>query len=140
MPTDEEKSASMALNKAREHRDEQEIKEAFGARLSAKMEEKGYKDQDLADRAKEFIVGATFDRSMVSRYRHGKLPTPLRLRAMANALGVAPEYLLTPVEAKKARRTFHFEATDDGRIYIQIDQYFSDEIGKKIMALVMGAK
>lgn len=141
MPTDEENTAAAALAKARSERDLQDVKTAFSGRLTAKMEEKGLNQTALADRAAAFMANGQFDRTMLSRALSVKrLPTPLHINAIAKALGVTPEYLLTPTESKRARRSFHFEELPDGRIEVDIHRTFDRETGIKIMTLVGGAK
>lgn len=72
----------------------------FAQRLQKEMLRKGWSQSDLARAADKYMPeGKEFGRHLINYYlRLRGLPTPVYLKALSDALGVAPEALLPPQE------------------------------------------
>lgn len=72
----------------------------FASRLQKEMLRKGWSQSDLARAANKFMPnGKEFGRHLINYYlRLRGLPTPVYLKALADALGIEPESLLPPQE------------------------------------------
>ena len=70
----------------------------FAKRMQKAMVAKGWSQSDLARAAQKFMPeGQDFGRHLINYYiRLRGLPTPIYLKALADALGVPPDELLPP--------------------------------------------
>lgn len=116
----------------------------FASRLQRAITAKGWNQSDLARRAQEHMPdGQKMGRDNVSGYIRGTtLPGPIKLKAMADALGVAPEELLpqrgVPNAGNKALPAFDMRAIGDGNVWLRINQAVPQAVGLKIMQLLLG--
>lgn len=112
----------------------------FGRRIQALMVKKNMNQSDLARAAAKFMPNKKFNRDNISVYVRGKsFPGPVRLAAVAKALGVAPTDLMPehgiPSVDEKAP-PLDIRAIGDGNVWLRINQATSMDVAMKIMALL----
>lgn len=116
----------------------------FGRRIQAFMVKKSFNQSDLARAAAKFMPDKKFNRDNISVYVRGKsFPNPVRLNAVAKALGVTteelmPEHGIASVDEKAP--PLDVRSIGDGNVWLRINQATSMEIAMKIMTLLGGQK
>lgn len=108
----------------------------FGRRLQHYTAAKGWTQADLVRQATKFLPkGKVFRRDSISLYMRGaQMPAPLRLHALAKALGVSLEDL-TPPDNSEAP-PIAMKAMDGGNVWLQINQAVSMETALEIASLL----
>lgn len=112
----------------------------FGRRLQKRMSEKGYNQSDLAREASKHMPNKKFGRDNISNYVRGVVfPGPIRLHALAKALGVKPDDLVPehglPSTDDRAP-PYDIRATSDGNVWLRVNQAVSHEVAMKVLALL----
>ncbi len=116
----------------------------FASRLQKMITEKGWNQSELARRASDYMVeGGKIGRDNISGYIRGTtLPGPLKLAAIAKALGVQPEDILpqrgVPNAGSKTLPPLDMRDLGDGNVWIRVNQAVSRNVGLKIMNLLLG--
>lgn len=118
------------------------VRIAIGRKIAQLLEEKGWKQSELAKRA-------NIGRDSISLYVRGKtVPTPASLGKIANALGVAPDDIAPLLGQSTVAR---FEAAGDmlspvalnllqgGKARLRVDAIVDAEIAIKVVAMVQEA-
>lgn len=116
------------------------IRAEFGRVLQAKMVSKGWNQSALAKEASRHMPGKEFHRDNISHYVRGlTLPGPVRLAALAKALGCKPVDLL-PV---KSSETIDAKAPPldarwlgDGTVWLRVNQAVQQDVALKILGLL----
>ncbi len=118
-----------------------QAKKEFAQRLYRAMTRKGWHQSQLAKEAEKFMPkGQRFTRDNVSGYVHGRsIPEPIRLSALAQALGVQPNELVpsrgfTPESAEPFLPRMAMKDMGDGMYFVQINQPVSMATALKLMA------
>lgn len=112
----------------------------FGAKLQKLMYDKGMNQSDLARAAAKFMPDKKFTRDNVSNYIRGNhFPYPLRLNALARALGVTIEELRPksgiPQSGDHAP-ALDFRSLGDGNVWLRVNQAGSMDVAMKIVAML----
>lgn len=117
---------------------------AFAQRLQQAMLRKGLRQTDLAREAtKHMPDGAEIRRDAVSKYIGAKFfPDPVKLTAMAKALGVQSTDLIPPTNAipaggEKASLT-SIRDMGDGTVWLRINEQVPWPLALKILDLLKG--
>lgn len=114
----------------------------FAQKLQARMAARGWNQKDLAERATtQLPEGApVVSPSNISKYVNAReMPTPVKMLAIATALGVKPEDLVnTDAVNAVGRSAAKVSITDigDGRVWVKLNQSFSMANALKIMAVL----
>lgn len=111
----------------------------FGNKLQKLMMEKGWSQSDLARAAAKFMPDKKFNRDNVSQYVRGlSFPYPMRLNALAKALGVNPEELrpASLPSANDRAPPLDIRAIGDGNVWLRINQAMPMKLAMKIVALL----
>jgi len=111
----------------------------FGNKLQQLLVEKNWNQSDLARAARKFMPDKKFTRDNVSRYVRGlSFPLPLRLNALAKALGVSPEDLrpkgIPGAGMKNPPR--EYRQLEGGMAWLTINQAVPDELALKILSML----
>jgi transcriptional regulator with XRE-family HTH domain len=117
------------------------IKAEFGRVLQKRMVDKNWNQSDMAREAARFMPDKTFQRDNISQYVRGlSLPGPVRLNALARALGCKPTDLL-PVRSSETIDAVAppLDARDlgDGTVWLRVNQAVPQSIALQIMQLLM---
>ncbi|ORE89955.1 hypothetical protein ATO13_23821 [Stappia sp. 22II-S9-Z10] len=116
--------------------------EVFAKRLNEAMVSKGWSQSDLARQASRFLAdGKTFHRDNISKYvRAISAPGPVHLSAMARALGMQPNDLLsdTNVPSIQSSQSIVVQGDVDGEglAWLKIDRPVSWETAMEVMRLL----
>ncbi len=116
----------------------------FASRLQKLITEKGWNQSELARRASDHMPeGQKMGRDNVSGYIRGTtLPGPIKLAAIAKALGVQPEDILpqrgVPNAGSKTLPALDMRDLGDGNVWMRVNQAVTRAIGLKIMNLLLG--
>jgi transcriptional regulator with XRE-family HTH domain len=114
----------------------------FAQKLQARMAAKGWSQKDLAERATlQLPEGApVVSPSNISKYVNAReMPTPVKMLAIATALGVKPEDLVnTDAVNAVGRNAAKVSITDigNGRVWMKVNQSFSMANALKILAVI----
>lgn len=118
----------------------QAAKREFAKRLQQFMTDKGWNQSDLARAAAKFMPDKKFNRDNVSLYvRAQQLPGPLRLRAMAKALGIEENKLVPPgatASVDEDAPPLAMRPLGSGNVWLQINQAVPQDIALKIITLL----
>ncbi len=109
--------------------------------LHARLLAVGITQSELARRATKLLPnGMRVTRSSISKYLAGdspnSKPNPIRLKAIADALGVRPEHIVPPAKQVDKFIPVDFRTTSDGKAWLRIDRAFSKPTALKILQLV----
>lgn len=112
----------------------------FGRLLQRLMVEKNWNQSDLARAAAKFMPDKKFHRDNVSMYVRGQsLPGPVRLNALAKALGTDTQTLLPTrgVEHVEERNPpLDARWMGDGNVWLRVNQAVSQEAAMKVLAIL----
>jgi transcriptional regulator with XRE-family HTH domain len=118
----------------------QAAKREFAKRLQQFMTDKGWNQSDLARAASKFMPDKKFNRDNVSLYvRAQQLPGPVRLRAMAKALGVEETKLIPPgatASVDEDAPPLAMRPLGSGNVWLQINQAVPQDIALQIITLL----
>lgn len=117
------------------------VKAEFGRVLQKRMVDKNWNQSDLAREAAKHMKDKKFQRDNISQYVRGlTLPGPVRLAALAKALGCKPADLL-PVRSTETidAKSPPLDARDlgDGTVWLRVNQAVPQSIALQIMQLLM---
>lgn len=106
-------------------------KQKFAGKISQLMQEKGWRQSDLARQA-------GLPRDAVSVYMRGRsLPTPGNLEKLAKALDVAPDDLLPAQPPAKRDPRYALTATDQpGIVVLRVNQEVPEHVAFKIIEML----
>ncbi len=112
----------------------------FAAKLQHLMVAKNWSQSDLARAAAKFMPDKRFHRDNISQYVRGlSFPYPVRLNALAKALGVDAQELRpsagVPSASDKAP-PLDFRSIGDGLVYLRINQAVKFDVAMQIVALL----
>lgn len=116
----------------------------FAQKLQFHMTQKGWSQKDLAERATiQLPEGApVVSPSNISKYINAReMPTPVKLKAIADSLGVKPEDLVD-VDAVNAvgqiAAKISLQDLGDGRVWLRINQPVEWPLAMKVLNIVKG--
>lgn len=118
----------------------------FGGRLQQAMVAKGWNQSELARRANERMPeGQKMGRDNVSGYIRGTtLPGPVKLKALADALGMTVEELLpqrgVPNAGNKTIPALDMRDLGDGNVWLRVNQAVPRNIALRVMNLLMAGE
>lgn len=110
-------------------------KEEFARRLYAKMQEKGWRQSDLAR-------AADLERNAISIYMRGvSLPSPESLKKLSAALGMTPEELLpnyteSAMDRDNPEIEMRVSPADPKSAWLRINKLVSVSLAVKIMGML----
>lgn len=111
----------------------------FARKLQQLMVERSMSQSDLARAAAKFMPDKRFNRDNISQYVRGlSFPYPMRLSAIAKALGVDPQDLRpagVPGAGDKAPE-LDFRALGDGNVWLRVNQAVPMKVAMEIVALL----
>lgn len=113
----------------------------FAKRLQHHLTRKGWNQSELARRAQEKMPGdGKIGRDSISAYIRGRvLPGPVKLKAVAAALGVEPGDLIPrrglPAAADR-NPPFDMRKMDDGNIWLKVNQGVSFKTALAVAELI----
>jgi len=120
------------------------LKVEFARRLQAKLIEKGIKQSELVRLANVHLdKGSQIGRDSVSKYILGmNLPNPIYLTAIAKALGCKPEDLMPTAGLPSTGESLAFDMrqTNDGNVWLRVNQSVPRDDALKIAAILKGSK
>ena len=115
------------------------VRAEFARRLQRLIVDKGWSQVELANRAslhlpKDKVIG----RDSISQYINAlSFPTPIRLKAIAKALGVEAEYLRPVRGVKQAGApTLEVRETEDGGVWLRVNQHVDWPTAAKVIELL----
>lgn len=122
-------------------KDEEVRRADFARRLLAERVKKGWNQSELARAAAIHMPDRKFGRDNVSKYEKGSTPpTPLHLNALAKALSVPSDSLLSNVpgiaEAMEVGAKPAFRTLDDSTVHLRINQVVERSKALKIIAML----
>ena len=142
---DEQASAprGMSTEYSRITRDQKQTYRAqFADNLARYMRDCGFNQSELARRATEYMEKGQVSRDQISKYlaagqNKGNLPSPARLKAIAQALGCKTTDLMPAVALRNAQPSpISFVQLEDGNIHLQIDKVMDMASALEIMTVI----
>ena len=105
------------------------------------MIRKGWNQSELARRAATHMPNKTLGRDNISKYLNGAtLPEPLRLHALAKALGVKPEDLIPDTDPlatdMEEAPALAMQTVDENTAWLRINQQVPIDTALQIMGLL----
>ncbi len=121
-------------------------RDEFSRRLQGAMNEKGWNQTEMAKQAQLYMAEGRMERDIISTYVRAKaLPSPVKLAAIASALGKTPEDLMparaVPVGMRAASRPASTPAKEmrdlgDGNAWLTINQAVPYRVALKILTML----
>lgn len=111
----------------------------FGSKLQDLMNKKGWTQSDLARAAAKFMPDKKFNRDNVSQYVRGlSFPLPMRLNAIAKALGVPVEDLRPAglPGAGSKNPPLELRAIGDGMAWLHVNQAIPMDVAMQIVSIL----
>jgi transcriptional regulator with XRE-family HTH domain len=113
----------------------------FASKLQELMLKKNWNQSDLARAAAKFMPDKKFNRDNISQYIRGlTFPYPLRLAALARALGVDPQELRprgTVVPGAGDRTPpLDVRALGDGKVWLRVNQAVDLQTAMKVLSIL----
>ncbi len=120
------------------------LKVEFARRLQAKIMEKGIRQSDLVRMANVHLdKGSQIGRDSVSKYLLAmNPPNPIFLSAIAKALGCKSEDLMPSAGLPSTGESLAFDMrqTNDGNVWLRVNQSVPWDDALKIAAILKGSK
>ena len=118
------------------------LRKIFADNVKRRMWAKGWNQSELARQAARYMPKKRLIRDNVSKWLREKvLPDSLHLRALAKALGCAPEELLPArPSGSKEHPAFSMQTTGDGNVWLRVNQAVPLSVASKIAALLDNEK
>lgn len=116
----------------------------FARKMQHFMVQKGWSQRELAENASLHLAPGTpvVSASNISKYINAReMPTPVKLKAIADALGVTPEDLVdTDAVNAVGRQSARVSLQDlgDGRVWLRINQPVNWAVAIKVLDLIKG--
>ena len=126
----------MVLEMSRQQWSVEDAKAAFGRNLKAALDAKSWNQSDLAK-------ATGLGRDSISTYIRGlTMPDPKNIKKLAEALGVAPQYLASGTSPERVLQALEITQSTAGKVLIRINQAVTFEQASRIMAILQegGAK
>ena len=108
----------------------EDAKAAFGRNLKAALDAKSWNQSDLAK-------ATGLGRDSISTYIRGlTMPDPKNIKKLAEALGVAPQYLASGTSPERVLQALEITQSTAGKVLIRINQAVTFEQASRIMAIL----
>lgn len=120
----------MVLEMSRQQWSVEDAKAAFGRNLKAALDAKSWNQSDLAK-------ATGLGRDSISTYIRGlTMPDPKNIKKLAEALGVAPQYLASGTSPERVLQALEITQSTAGKVLIRINQAVTFEQASRIMAIL----